>query len=87
MARLILVRRARREVLELSWPLGEAVDNSLGALTREPLAGKPLRGKLRGLYSWRVGAYRILYELIDGGQTIRVLAVRHRSVAYSKDPR
>lgn len=87
MARVVLVRRARRQVLELSWPLGEAVNSSLGALEREPLAGKPLRGKLRGLYSWRVGAYRILYQLIDDGQTIRVVAVRHRSVAYCRDPR
>lgn len=74
-------------MLELSWPLGDAVKNSLGALEREPLAGHPLRGRLRGLYAWRVGAYRILYQLIDGGQTISVLAVRHRSVAYNKDPR
>ena len=87
MPRLVLVRRARLEVLELSWSLGEAVNNSLGVLEREPLAGKPLRGNLRGLYSWRVGAYRILYQLLDGGKTIRVIAVRHRSVAYSKDPR
>lgn len=87
MPRLALTRRARRDLLDLSWPLGDAVENSLAALGREPLVGHPLRGRLRGLYAWRVGAYRILYQLVDGGQTIRVVAIRHRSVAYSKDPR
>jgi len=29
----------------------------------------------------RVGAYRVIYQLIGGGQTVRVVAIRHRSVA------
>jgi mRNA-degrading endonuclease RelE of RelBE toxin-antitoxin system len=47
-------------------------------------AGYALRGKLRGLYSLRVGAYRILYQLTDGGKTVRVAAIRHRSVSYGR---
>lgn len=87
MARLVLARRARSELLELSWPLIDAIEDALGLLEREPQAGHALRGKLRGLYSLRVGAYRILYQLTDNGQTVRVAAIRHRSVAYGKDPR
>jgi mRNA-degrading endonuclease RelE of RelBE toxin-antitoxin system len=34
-----------------------------------------------------VGAYRILYQLTDDGQTVRVAAIRHRAVAYGGDPR
>lgn len=87
MARLVLARRARRELLELNWPLIDAIEDALGLLEREPLAGHALRGKLRGLYSLRVGSFRILYQLTDGGQTIRVAAIRHRSIAYAGDPR
>ncbi|HEX5593987.1 MAG TPA: type II toxin-antitoxin system RelE/ParE family toxin [Solirubrobacterales bacterium] len=87
MPELVLTRRARRELLDLSRPLADAVENSLAALCREPLLGHPLRGRLRGLFSWRVGAYRILYQLIDGGKTIRIVAIRHRSMAYETDPR
>lgn len=87
MARLVLARRARRELLELNWPLIDAIEDALGLLEREPQAGHALRGKLRGLYSLRVGAYRILYQLTDGEQTIRVAAIRHRSIAYGVDPR
>jgi mRNA interferase RelE/StbE len=87
LARLVLARRARRELLELNWPLIDAIEDALGSLEREPQAGHALRGKLRGLHSLRVGAYRILYQLIDGEQTIRVAAIRHRSIAYGVDPR
>lgn len=87
MARLVLARRARRELLELNWPLIDAIEDALGLLEREPQAGHALRGKLRGLYSLRVGAYRILYQLTDNEQTVRVAAIRHRSIAYGVDPR
>jgi len=87
LARLILARRARRELLELDWPLIDAIDYALGLLEREPRSGHALRGKLRGVYSLRVGAYRILYQLTEGDQTVRVAAIRHRSVAYRSDPR
>jgi mRNA interferase RelE/StbE len=87
LARLVLARRARRDLLDLSWPLIDAIEEALGLLERDPFAGYALRGKLRGLYSLRVGSYRILYQLTDGGKTIRVAAIRHRSTSYSNDPR
>jgi mRNA interferase RelE/StbE len=87
LARLVLARRVRRELLGLNWPLTDAIENALGLLEREPQAGHALRGKLRGLYSLRVGAYRIIYQLTDNGQTVRVVAIRHRSIAYGGDPR
>lgn len=87
MARLVLARRARSELLELGWPLIDAIEDALGLLEREPQAGHPLRGRLRGLRSLRVGAYRILYQLSDGEQTVRVATIRHRSAAYRNDPR
>jgi mRNA interferase RelE/StbE len=87
LARLVLARRARRDLLELDWPLIDAIEESLGLLERDPFAGHALRGKLRGLYSLRVGTYRILYQLTDGGKTVRVAAILHRSVSYGNDPR
>lgn len=41
----------------------------------------------RGLRSQRVGAFRIIYQLAEDGKTVRVMAIRHRSVAYGRDPR
>lgn len=87
MPRLVLARRARLELLELDWPLIDAIEDALGLLEREPQAGHRLRGRLRGLCSLRVGAFRILYQLTDDEQTVRVVAIRHRSSVYARDPR
>jgi mRNA interferase RelE/StbE len=87
LARLVLARRARRDLLDLGWPLIDAIEDALGLLERDPFAGHALRGRLRGLRSLRVGAYRILYQVVDDGKTVRVAAIRHRSVSYGSDPR
>jgi addiction module RelE/StbE family toxin len=87
LARLVLARRTRRELLDLGWPLIDAIEDALGLLERDPFAGHALRGRLRGLYSLRVGAYRILYQVSDEGKTVRVAAIRHRSSSYGTDPR
>ena len=87
MARVVLARRARGELLELNWPLIDAIEDPLGLLERDPFAGHVLRGRLRGLRSLRVGTYRIIYQLAEAEQMVRVVAIRHRSVAYVGDPR
>ena len=87
MARVVLARRTRREILNLEWAVADAVTEALGLLEREPEAGHELRGRLRGLRSLRVGSYRVVYQLADGGETVRVVAVRHRAMAYRTDPR
>jgi mRNA interferase RelE/StbE len=84
---VVLARAARRELLGLDWSLIEAIQDALGVLERDPEAGHELRGRLRGLRSLRVGSYRIVYQLTDMGQTVRVAAIRHRSIAYRGDPR
>jgi len=86
-ARVVLARRARGELLELNWPLIDAIEHALGLLDRDPFAGHVLRGRLRGLRSLRVGTYRIIYQLAEAEQMVRVVAIRHRSVAYVGDPR
>ena len=87
MARVVLARRARRELLELNWPLIDAIEDALGLLESEPAAGHVLRGRLRGLRSLRVGTYRIIYQLAEAERTVRVVAIQHRSIAYRSDPR
>jgi mRNA interferase RelE/StbE len=85
-ARVVLARRARRELLALDWPLIDAIEDALGLLERDPTAGHALRGRLRGLRSLRVGSYRIVYHLTEDQRTVRVAAIRHRATAYGSDP-
>ncbi|MDQ3630083.1 MAG: type II toxin-antitoxin system RelE/ParE family toxin, partial [Actinomycetota bacterium] len=72
---------------DLDWPLVDAIEDALGLLEREPTAGYPLRGRLRGVRSLRLGAYRLVYQLADDDRTVRIVAIRHRAVAYRADPR
>ena len=87
MAKVVLARRARQELLDLDRPLIDAVEDALGLLERDPHAGHALRGRLTGLRSLRVGTYCIIYQLADHDQTVRITAIRHRSIAYRTDPR
>ena len=87
MTRVVLGRRARRDTETLPWRLAEMVRESIGLLERDPGAGKALRGRPRGLSSLRIGAYRIIYQIVDNGRTVRILTIRHRSVAYETNPR
>jgi mRNA interferase RelE/StbE len=84
-AKVVLARRARQPLLALDWPLIDAVEDALGLIERDPYIGHALRGRLQGLRSLRVGAYRIIYQLSDDGQTVRVAAIRHRAIAYRTD--
>jgi mRNA interferase RelE/StbE len=86
-AEVVLARRARQHLLDLDWPLIDAVEDALGLLQRDPHAGHALRGRINGLRSLRVGTYRIIYQLADDEQIVRVAAIRHRSIAYRTDPR
>lgn len=86
MARIFLARSARDALAELDSLRADAVLDALGELERDPEAGYELRGRLVGLWSNRVGVYRIIYERRDA-KTVRVVAVRHRGQAYETDPR
>ncbi len=43
---------------------------------------EPLTGKLKGLYRFRIGDYRIVYSLDRVNKQIIVLSVGHRSEIY-----
>ena len=86
MARVYLTRTAREALAALDFLLADAVLDALGELERDPHLGHQLRGRLTGLRSYRVGIYRIIYELRDD-KTVRVIAIRHRGNAYDIDPR
>ena len=86
MAPVFLTRTARDALAALDFLRADAVVDALGELERDPRLGHQLRGWLTGLRSYRVGVYRIIYELRDD-HTVRVVASRHRGSAYGTDPR
>ena len=84
MPELFLTRRARHDLTALPDAVQHAVLETLEDIRRDPgAAGKELVGRLRGLWSARVGNYRILYTIEGSEAAPRVIvrSIRHR-VAY-----
>jgi len=80
---LRLTRRAREDLESLPVTVRDAVLETLTLIGAEPeRAGKALVGRLEGLWSARVGNYRVLSTVEAGGPIVR--AIRHRAVAYRR---
>jgi len=78
---LRLTQRAKEDLTSLPVLVREAVLETLELIGREPEeTGKKLVGSLEGLWSARVGNYRILYTVERTRVAVR--AIRHRAVAY-----
>ena len=84
--RVELSPKARTGLKELARDasLYRRIVNALEKLGREPTTGKSLKGPLRGLRSYRVGAYRILYEVLGDVLVVYVVDIRHRNAAYRR---
>jgi len=85
MARVHLTREAARQFEALPARLQDPVLNALTDLEIDPeAAGKPLLGRLKGLWSARVGSYRVIYSIEGSKRSAQVIvrAIKHRSSAY-----
>jgi mRNA interferase RelE/StbE len=51
-------------------------------ITHDPYSGKELKGKYKGLFSYRFSDYRIVYEIKKTQLIVVVLRVRHRKHVY-----
>ncbi|MDJ0737761.1 MAG: type II toxin-antitoxin system RelE/ParE family toxin [Nostocaceae cyanobacterium] len=43
---------------------------------------KPLKGELSGYYRYRVGDYRVIYEIDDALGQVTIILIEHRSKVY-----
>lgn len=74
--------RVIRRIAERDPALYQRVANALDDLQRDPYQGKPLKGELRGRYSYRVGSYRIIYLVRRHELLVLILDVGHRRDVY-----
>ena len=78
-----LTQRATKDLdrLQRGQPaLFQKVAANIRSLAEIPRSGKPLVGPLKGIWSLRVGDYRIIYQI--GKHTVVVLTVNHRRQVY-----
>ncbi|MBI4224456.1 MAG: type II toxin-antitoxin system RelE/ParE family toxin [Deltaproteobacteria bacterium] len=53
-------------------------------LALDPYIGKPLKGELKGYWSYRVGVYRMIYVIRQMQIIVEVLRIQHRKEVYEK---
>ena len=50
-------------------------------LEKEPQSGKPLRGRLHGLWQLRFGPFRVWYEINEDEKKVTLRAILHKDDA------
>jgi len=74
--------RALRRIAEREPALYPRVASALDDLQRDPYQGKPLKGELKGRYSYRVGSYRVVYVVRRQELLVLIIDIGHRRDIY-----
>ena len=86
MYRVELSRQAEKDlekVFRSDKKLYQRFVNAFQIIARDPMEeGKPLHGELKGLWSYRFGGYRILYEVRRGKLRVVVVDLGPRREIY-----
>lgn len=82
---IVLTERAARQLkkLRLSGPQQRLLTKVIDSLATDPERGLPLRRELKGYYKFRVGDYRIVYDLDTSHSQVVIIAVGHRKNIYT----
>lgn len=56
--------------------------DTIDTISRDPYSAKALVGNLKGYYSFRVGDYRIVFEVDKKKSVIIIEKIAHRSSVY-----
>jgi mRNA interferase RelE/StbE len=79
---IVIASRAKKEIDKLQPNIKERIGNALLLLSGDPFIGKALKADLEGLYSYRIGDYRIIYNIVRHSLIVQVLKVMHRREVY-----
>ena len=79
---LLFTREFFKELKPLEKETQIRIIRELKTLEEHPFAGKRLAGRLRNQFSFRVGDYRVIYQLSEG--KIIIKTVGHRSTIYER---
>ena len=81
---VLLESRAEKELKALQEQTLRRIDIKLRALSLNPRprGAAKLRGKESEGWRFRIGDYRILYQIDDKENTVRIYRIKHRREAY-----
>lgn len=79
---IVFTKQFLKEIRNLDRPTQIRVLRELRILEEQPLLGKRLAGQLIGLMSFRIGDYRVIYQVSK--KTLIIRTIGHRSTVYEK---
>ena len=82
---VFLTKQAEKAIalLSKSQPkMAKRIADSIDRLSADADMGIPLRGELKGFYKYRVGPYRIIYEIRRKRLIIVIIDIGHRRDIY-----
>jgi mRNA interferase RelE/StbE len=82
--RLLYLPGAARDIRELPAAVAERAQRGLERLAENPRLGKPLQGELRPFWSYRVGDYRVVYDIRNRELVVLVVLLGHRREVYER---
>ncbi len=80
---IIIASKAKKQIEALPPNIKSRIgDVLINVLTKDPFIGKALKAQLKGLFSYRVGDYRIIYSVVKDELVIQIIKVMHRREVY-----
>lgn len=73
---------AAKEIRKLDGTTQQKIREAIEQIAKNPALGKNLQGILAGKQSYRVGSYRIVYQLIHKELIVLILGCGHRRDIY-----
>lgn len=74
--------KAFRLLMKAQPKLGKRLAQAIDRLEQNPEIGIPLRKELKGLYKYRVGSYRIIYQFKRKKLLVIIIDIGHRKEIY-----
>ncbi len=82
--RVEFTEAARNVIIHLPPAIKQEIKEGTRFLAANPFAGEPLRRELKGKRKFRIGRYRVIYQLEPHRKSLRIVAVGHRRNIYEE---
>jgi len=80
--RIEITKRAKKDIAKLAALTKKRCAEAVRILAANPLRGEPLKGEFLGLRRYRVGDFRIIYEIDTKNDLLTIHSVMHRREVY-----
>ena len=84
MYQVVISPRAKRNLKLITKRHRQSLAEVIEEIKVNPFIGKPLTREFFGRFSYRVGVYRIIYQINQETKTIYISSAGHRSVIYGE---